>query len=560
MGRLDRCPGPVGRGNSKNSNKSNSNYSDDVFRNAVRRYRCPGIEGMLAYCEAEDARLQAARTAYHKQNNTLSRFNRRAGMGGLARVYGPAMSGPFPVTGAIADSLGLDAIIDLIRSASDFVRKIIRAARAFIKGLKVGLQDTLSAEDFRKFGSKLAESSVVTIVFPLVFGAGAITGIVEDVVDAVKGIVDLATNIREIAHGAYEFLKEILTDNAMAYELGKEVGKQMASSFKNLASRSTVRFTYELGKIVGPFIIYSLLALFGFPQVAMVRASAWLAKFLAKFPKLAKIVRRVARLVPSRKGFVLYGKATKGYIRDSGIPKGHFNAFKAAAKEQKVIVVVRNTNPKSLELIEKYKCPPKGKNLENIASTKSSSQGIVMAEDVKAVRARGYAVVDENLVARTKDGKAIDLSGNKFWKLEKGQVIDVNLKKPVVGDYDLMGVIDPAAPGRNIALVASNGETVADVSSPIVRRLKDSVNRRFDTDRVLHGAQDQYAGFRGGATVIYPDGHATLLPDEASVRAFYDSPSIMRQTRTGEYASGPRPDFDENGRSENVILGPWSSK
>lgn len=557
MGRADRCRTPAGRGNS--NTPSSSMYSDDVFRNAVRRYKCPGIEGMLTYCENEDTRLQAARAAYHRNNNALTRFNRRAGMGGLARVYGPGMAGPFPVTGAIADSLGLDAIIDLIRSASDFVRRIIRAARAFIKGLKEGLQDQLSADDFRKFGNKLAESSVVTIVFPLVFGAGAITGIVEDVVDAVRGIVDLATNIREIAYAAYEFLKEILTDSAMAYELGKQVGTQMATSFKKLTGRSTVRFTYELGKIVGPFIIYSLLALFGFPQVAMVRATAWLTKFLAKFPKLAKIVRKMAKLVPGRKGFVLYGKATKGYIRDSGITKAHFNAFKAAAKEQKVIVVVRNTNPKSLDLIEKFKCPPKAKNLEGIATTKPSNQGIVMAENVKAVRSRGYAVVDKDLVARTQDGKVIDLP-SKFWKLEKGQVIDVKLKKPVVGDYDLMGVIDPGAPGRNIALVASNGDTVADVSSPIVRRLKDSVNRRLDTDRVLHGAQDQYAGFRGGATVIYPDGHATFLPDEAAVKAFYDSPSIMRQTRTGKYESGQRPVFDENGRSENVILGPWSSE
>jgi len=539
MGGSQRCPGPVGR-NSTNP-PSNGMYSDDVFRNAVRRYKCPGIEGMLAYCETEDARLQSARAAYYKKNNALSRFNRRAGVGAMGRVYGPAMQGPLPITGAVAHSLGLDAIIDLVRSASDFVRKIIRAARAFMRGLKTSLTEQLSAGDFKRFGTKLAESSVVTVVFPLVFGAGAITGIVEDVVDAVKGVVDLATNIREIASAAYQFLKEVLTDTSMAYELGQQVGNHMSASFKRLAGRSTIRFTYELGKIVGPFLIYSLLAAFGFPQVAAIRVTAWMAKFLAKFPRLAKIVRRIARLVPSRKGFALYGKATKGYIRDSGITKAHFNAFKASAREQKVIVVVRNTNPKSLELIEKYKCPPKAKNLESIASTKSSSQGIVMAEDVKKVRSRGYAVVDEDLVARTKDGKPIDLPPSVFWKLEKGQVIDVKSKKPVVGDYDLMGVIDPDAPGRNIALVATNRELVADVTSPIVRKLKDSVNRRFDTDRVLHGAQDQYGGFRGGATVIYPDGHATFLPDEASVKAFYDSPSILRQTRTGKFDNGPRP-------------------
>ncbi|WP_158265011.1 hypothetical protein [Blastopirellula marina] len=516
---------------------------------------------MLEYCEAEDARLQSARRGYYENRNPVADFNRRASLRGLGRVYGPAMSGPLPITGAIADAFGLDAVLDLAKAASDAVRQIIRAARSFIDGLSVSLKDQLSAGDFRKFGVRLSEASVVTVVFPVVFGAGAVVGIIEDVVDAVRGIVDLARNIREIASAAFDFIKEILTDPTMAYELGKQVGLQMATSFKKLLNRNAVRFTYELGKIVGPFLIYSLLALFGFPQVAAVRVGAWIGKFLAKFPKLAAVVKRMASLFPGKKGFVLYGRATKGYIRDSGIAKAHFSAFKTTAKEQNVIVIVRNTNPKSLGLIEKHKCPPKAKNLEGIATTKPSEQGIVMAENISAVRSRGYAVVDKDLIARTKDGRKIDLGSDPFWKMEPGQVIDVELKKPVVGDYDLMGVIDPQAPGRNIALVVSNGETVADVSSPIVKRLAAAVNKRFDMNRVLHGAQDQYAGFRGGATVIYPDGHATFLPDEASVKAFYNSPSIMRQTRTGEYANtAPRPKFDEHGRAENVILGPWSTK
>jgi len=549
-----RCKLIVGHGD---SNTSSSLYSDEVYKNAVRKYQCAGVEGMLQYCEQEDIRLDEARGGQNRHNDALTRFHRSAGMGGgLSRVYGPGMGGLFPVTRAMAHGFG-NALIDLTRAAGEFVRNIIRAARAFLRGLKESLKQKLTANDFKTFAFKLAESSVVTVVFPLVFGAGAVAGVVKDVVDTVKGIVDLATNIEEIAKGAYEFVKGVLSDPSMAYDLGKVVGQEMAKSFKTLVGRNTVRFTFELGKIVGPFIIYSLLAFFGFPQVAMLRVGAWVGKFLAKFPKLAKIVNKMARLIPGRKGFVLYGRATKGYIRDSGITRAHFDGFKATAKEQNVIVVVRNTNPKSLDLIERHKCPPKAKNLEGIASTKTSDQGIVMAEDINAVRSRGYAVVDDDLIARTADGRKIDLP-SKFWKVEKGQVIDVDTKKPVVGDYDLMGVIDPDAPGRNIALVASNGETVADVSSPIVRRVKDAVNNRFDRPRVLHGAQDQYAGFRGGATVIYPDGHATFLPDEAAVRAFYDSPSIMRQTRTGKYANtGQRPDFDENGRYENIILGPW---
>jgi hypothetical protein len=121
-------------------------------------------------------------------------------------------------------------------------------------------------------------------------------------------------------------------------------------------------------------------------------------------------------------------------------------------------------------------------------------------------------------------------------------VIEVASRKPIVGDYDLMGVLDPKAPGRNIALFTSNGDVLKNVSGPNVTRFQNAVNRimKKERARVLHGAQDQYGGFRGGATVFYPDGvHATYLPDEAAVKAFYAHPLINRRTKTGEGAIGP---------------------
>lgn len=237
-------------------------------------------------------------------------------------------------------------------------------------------------------------------------------------------------------------------------------------------------------------------------------------------------------------------KAASAYIPQTGMPQGHFNAFSAAAKEQNVIAVVRNTNPASVKLIEQG-CP--GKPMHFKFNT-SPSSGIVMAEkeaDVAIAHAQRHFVVEADLVARRPvpgqmlNGKPVmeelPLS-NPFWKLEKGQVIDPMLKKPVVGDYDLMGVIDPAAPGRNIALVASNGVPKADISSPIVKRFGASVNGKMDMPRVLHGAQDQFADFRKGATAFMPDGTVRYLPTEENVRQFYSK--LGRQTIKGSY--GPR--------------------
>jgi hypothetical protein len=146
------------------------------------------------------------------------------------------------------------------------------------------------------------------------------------------------------------------------------------------------------------------------------------------------------------------------------------------------------------------------------------------------------------LIARRtviRDGKVVvdelKLEG-AFWQLEKGQVIEGASRKPVIGDYDLMGVINPKNLGQNIALHSSKGVTPSDISSPIVNKFKAAVNGRMDRPRVMHGAQDQFAGFRGGATVFYPDGRVVFLADDAAVKAFYDT--IRRETIKGSY---PRP-------------------
>lgn len=232
------------------------------------------------------------------------------------------------------------------------------------------------------------------------------------------------------------------------------------------------------------------------------------------------------------------------YLPKSGITRSHFGAFQEAAQRENVIAVVRNTNPASTRLIE-MGCP--GKPL-SIKFHTSERTGVVMAADpadIKKAYDQRYFVVDADGIARrpipgqVRNGKPVmeelELKG-AFWQVEQGQLIDPRLRKPVVGDYDLMGVVDPSAPGRNIALHASGEKTPADISSPIVDRFKNAVNQRLDMPRVLHGAQDQFAGFRGGATAFLPDGTVKFLPDEAAVQGFYKS--IGRETIRGSH---PRP-------------------
>jgi hypothetical protein len=225
------------------------------------------------------------------------------------------------------------------------------------------------------------------------------------------------------------------------------------------------------------------------------------------------------------------------FLPESGMTEGHFKAFKDVAREQQVIAVVRNTNPASVKLIE-MGCP--GKPL-CIKFHTSESTGVVTAAnpgEVAHARTLGYYVVDQDRVARgaatAGKGPAPELRlTNAFWRLEPGQIIDPKARKPLVGDYDLMGVFSTKNPGQNIALVAKDGKELSDVSSPIVRKFAERVNAKLDRPRVLHGAQDQYAGFRGSATAFLPDGTTVLLRDEQAVKRFYDE--YGRQPRTGSY-------------------------
>ena len=231
------------------------------------------------------------------------------------------------------------------------------------------------------------------------------------------------------------------------------------------------------------------------------------------------------------------------FVPGSGMTATHFRVVQELAKSEKLIVVVRNTNTASTPLIEQG-CP--GKPMA-IKSNTSPVTGVVTAAnpaEVKLAYAAGYYVMDADGVARrevTERGKTVkhELKLDRpFWKSAANQIIDPMLKKPLVGDYDLHGVIDPKSTGQNIALATKDGVALANRESPLVAKFRAKANQMMKGIRMFHGAQDQYAGFRGGATVFMPDGTVQFHAGEAGVKGFYET--IGRQTITGSYNPVPK--------------------
>ncbi len=224
-------------------------------------------------------------------------------------------------------------------------------------------------------------------------------------------------------------------------------------------------------------------------------------------------------------------------LKTLGMAPAHFEAFKQVASQLTRIIVVRNTNEKLTPwIIKGY--PPKPMSIKCHTSKTTGKVTAVNQNEINTCRMAGFYVIDQDGIARgrtPKDVLQVKFPFNTPEMNEPGQVIDGFKKKALVGDYDLLAVIDPSAPGRNITLAASDGRIVDNRMSPDVQRVMQAVNAMLDMPRVMHGAHDQFAGFpdSGGSTAFFPNKDVTPLLTPDDVRSFYAS--IGRQTIAGKY-------------------------
>ena len=248
--------------------------------------------------------------------------------------------------------------------------------------------------------------------------------------------------------------------------------------------------------------------------------------------------KKIARKTPKPKPRI----GNSGYVRESGMPRDHFRFTQQVAREQRSIAIVRNTNNASTPNIARG-CAAKKLSIK----ANTNEFGVVNVGMNKAhARAaidEGYYIVDADGVARRTVTKPSGIEieelklDNAFWTVKKGQVITTGPPgppiQPMVGDYDLMGVFPVTSVGSNVSLHSVAGEAVRDISGKYEKQFRAAANHLFDRPRMMHGAQDQFGGFRGGATVFFPDDRTLLLRTEDDVRKFYDK--IGRKTAKETY-------------------------
>ncbi len=303
---------------------------------------------------------------------------------------------------------------------------------------------------------------------------------------------------------------------------------------------------WQIWSVGGDFVSFVDLTYSARTDDDLEKASRHLANFIA----VVGVAAFMALIAKGGKRFGGKIKNLRGIIKaassaDAGMPANHFNAFQrvAANPNRPRIILVRQTNPQSVQWIRKG-FPPKPKEIK----MKTSKQtGIVTCNDVaeagkarRTVRAgsnRQYFVVDRNRrTASNGRGETIDVA-DADWPVETGQVIDPVSQKPLVGDYDLMGVIDPNAKGRNIALAVDNtansraghaaGTLTDDFTNTDIKKVAADINRQLDQDRVLHGSQeafDSLDNLDANEVVVgfFPEGDPLQFNREG-LKTFYDS-------------------------------------
>jgi hypothetical protein len=135
----------------------------------------------------------------------------------------------------------------------------------------------------------------------------------------------------------------------------------------------------------------------------------------------------------------------------------------------------------------------------------------------------GYYVVDSKGVPRDAAGFPLQLSAKPGWPVESGQIIDPDVLKPVVGDYDLLDVIDPSAWDELMIVWSEGGTPLLNKTNPEIEQIKDLINGAIGVRaRVMHGpwaAVDDVAD-AGDSLFFYPDG--SVVPfTAAEVKALY---------------------------------------
>ncbi len=283
-------------------NRQNLTAIINVIGTTFGRDSGPILEGFLSEVEASLAPRQPTQAEVAREQQVESLM--QTGPRGPYKQYGVGVV--LPVVTQPARHL-----LPAVEAAGN----AFEGAGAFIQGLLSGLSGSLDDAHRERLKTRLLQSTILTTVFPVIFLAGTAVGVVEDVVDAVKGIYQAVSNFGQFVDAIVTFTKAILSPDsaAIGHAVGEEMGKDYGKKIAGMADEGVFRFTYDLGRMIGPTILYIVLSFLGVPELIAAeildRLLPILRPLLEKFPRLLKLMESLAAKMKERKAATMLGKA-----------------------------------------------------------------------------------------------------------------------------------------------------------------------------------------------------------------------------------------------------------
>jgi len=261
------------------------NYSDAVFLDFLALTESRVIE-QYEPTDSEVARMQ--------QTESLLQTRRRGGYG----QFGPGVIAPVLVQPG-------RHLLPYVEAAEN----VLSGSGAFLQGLLAGLTGSLGEQEREALRNRLMQSSILNAVFPVVFTSGAVVGIVEDVIDAVKEIYQVISDFDQFVESMSALFNMITSPESadIAMAIGRQVGQDYGRRITELARGNVFEFSFGLGRMLGPTIVYTILAFLGVPELLLssviTRLMTVLGPFLQRFPRLLSIAERIALRLTRRPAY-----------------------------------------------------------------------------------------------------------------------------------------------------------------------------------------------------------------------------------------------------------------
>jgi hypothetical protein len=168
------------------------------------------------------------------------------------------------------------------------------APKAFVDGLMTGLKMHLTDEDYKTLAKKIGVASLVPFISMPVFNAGATVGIARDVYDAFKGLIDLVASPAKMIMQMLDLISTLLVYEDAARAIGEQLGELKSKEIHAMINEDIATFTYKLGEMIGPTIVYAILWLTGLGELMQAAAIERMALVLKRFPKVIAAVEKIS--------------------------------------------------------------------------------------------------------------------------------------------------------------------------------------------------------------------------------------------------------------------------